>query len=43
MGHPLGGTGAVLTTKLLDEMVKKDYQLGADHVYRWRTRYVYDF
>lgn len=28
LGHPLGGTGAVLTTKLLYEMIRKDYTLG---------------
>ncbi len=28
MGHPLGGTGAVLTTKLVYEMIAKDYQFG---------------
>jgi len=28
LGHPLGGTGAVLATKLLYEMKKKDYQWG---------------
>ena len=28
LGHPLGGTGVVLTTKLIYEMLRKDYQLG---------------
>jgi len=28
LGHPLGGTGAVLTVKLLYEMLRKDYTLG---------------
>lgn len=28
LGHPLGGTGAVLATKLLYEMKRKDYQCG---------------
>lgn len=28
LGHPLGGTGAILSTKLLYEMAKKDYQFG---------------
>lgn len=28
MGHPLGGTGVILTTKLLYEMIRKDYELG---------------
>ena len=28
LGHPLGGTGAVLTVKLLYEMQRKDYSLG---------------
>lgn len=28
MGHPLGGTGVVLTTKLIYEMIAKDYQFG---------------
>lgn len=28
VGHPLGGTGAVLATKLLYEMERKDYQFG---------------
>ncbi len=28
LGHPLGGTGGVLTVKLLYEMMKKNYALG---------------
>lgn len=28
MGHPLGGTGVILTTKLLYEMRRKDYEVG---------------
>lgn len=28
LGHPLGGTGAVLSVKLLYEMMRKDYNLG---------------
>ena len=28
LGHPLGGTGAVLATKLIYEMKRKDYQYG---------------
>ncbi|MDL2236469.1 thiolase family protein [Christensenellaceae bacterium OttesenSCG-928-K19] len=28
LGHPLGGTGALLTTKLVYEMMAKDYNLG---------------
>ncbi|MBP2667570.1 MAG: 3-ketoacyl-CoA thiolase, partial [Firmicutes bacterium] len=28
MGHPLGGTGAVLATKLIYEMIAKDHQFG---------------
>lgn len=28
LGHPLGGTGAVLSTKLLYEMKRKDYRYG---------------
>jgi len=28
MGHPLGGTGAILATKLINEMIRKDYTLG---------------
>lgn len=28
LGHPLGGTGAVLTTKLVYEMIAKDQQFG---------------
>lgn len=27
-GHPLGGTGVILTVKLLHEMIRKDYELG---------------
>ncbi len=28
MGHPIGATGAALTTKLLDEMERRDLELG---------------
>lgn len=28
MGHPLGGTGVILTVKLLYEMIRKGYSLG---------------
>ncbi|HWR06972.1 thiolase family protein [Sporomusa sp.] len=28
LGHPIGGTGPILTTKLVHEMVKKNYKLG---------------
>ena len=28
LGHPLGGTGAILTAKLLHEMQREDYKLG---------------
>lgn len=28
LGHPLGGTGAILTTKLVYEMIAKDQQFG---------------
>ena len=28
MGHPLGGTGVILTIKLLYEMIRKDYEVG---------------
>ena len=28
LGHPIGGTGPILTTKLIYEMIRKDYTLG---------------
>lgn len=28
MGHPLGGTGAILATKLINEMLRRDYTFG---------------